>query len=369
MNDLEDRLRKVMSASVAGAVPAFTIADIKRGHRRRRALMTAAAIVTAAAAVLAGIFVPWPRLPALFGTGPGSPAQAPGRFVDPAYGWSIRYPRGVFVGHFRDQGRFVADGGRVTTFAPDLGAPSTGLSTAVPNMGWLRDFPATGVAVQIWTLEGPPGMPPLHESRLPLARSSFQQSGPYLGGSEPRPFYRSFEADGFPFTAALWFGRHASNNDKSAAWAIVRSLRFPPLRTGTIWHHTFYVLGVASRYPVGTITAFPLSALPRGSFGRRGGFWLLHYSRGFYVIEDEFANPADHYRACSVTFDARTHQFACPAAGLRWDRNGLPIGPHAPVSPDSALPLHIATVSQDGHVLFSPFFGPAPRPYLPRIRQ
>jgi hypothetical protein len=365
MKDLEDRLRKVMSASVVGAEPSFTIADIKRGHRRRRALMTTAAIVTAAAAVLAGIFVPWPRLPTLFGTGPVSPAAAPGRFVDPAYGWSIRYPRGVFVGSFRNQGRYVAEGVRVTTFAPDLGEPSTG----TPAMGWLRDFPANGVAVQIWTLQGPPGMPPLQDSRLPLARSSFQQSGPYLGGSEPRPFYSSFEADGFPFSAAVWFGPQASNNNKSAAWAIVRSLRFPSLRTGTIWHHTFYVLGVASRYPVGSITAFPASALPRGSFGGRKGFWLLRYRRGFYVIEDKFASPADRYRSCSVTFNARTHQFACAATGLRWDRNGLPIGPRAPRNTDSALPLHIAIVSEDGHVLFSPFFGPAPRSDLPSIRQ
>lgn len=354
-----------MSASVAGAEPSFTIADIKRGHRQRRALMTTAAIVTAAAAVLAGIFVPWPRLPTLFGTGPGSPAAAPGRFVDPAYGWSIRYPRGVFVGSFRDQGRYVAEGVRVTTFAPDLGEPSTG----TPAMGWLRDFPANGVAVQIWILQGPPGMPSLHDSRFPLAPSSFERVRPYVGGSEPRPMYRSFQGDGFGFAVALWFGPQASNKNKSAAWAVVQSLKFPALRTGTIWHHTFYVLGVASRYPVGSITAFPATALPRGSFGGRKGFWLLRYRRGFYVIEDEFANPANHYRACAVTFDARTHQFACPGAALHWDRNGLPIGPHAPSGLDSALPLHAAPVTAGGSVLFSPFFGEAPRPYLPRSRQ
>ncbi len=151
---------------------------------------------------------------------------------------------------------------------------------------------------------------------------------------------------------------------------MVRSLRFPPLRTGTIWHGTYYVLGLASRYPVGSITAFPASALPPGwGLRSRGGFWLLHYPRGFYVIGQEFANPANHYHACSVTFDARTHQFTCPGAGLRWDRNGLPLGLHAPSGPDSALPLHIATIAHDGHVLFTPFFGPAPQPDLPRVRQ
>src|SRR5262249_4902046 len=138
----------------------------------------------------------------------------------------------------------------------------------------------------------------------------------------------------------------------------------------TVWHHTFYVLGMASRYPVGSITAFPTSALPPGGgLGRHMGFYLLHYPRGFYVIEQEFPNPARHYRHCSVTFDARAHQFACRGIALRLDRNGQPLGPLAPSGPDSALPLHIATISQDGHVLFSPFFGPGPLPWMPRVRQ
>ena len=33
------------------------------------------------------------------------------------------------------------------------------------------------------------------------------------------------------------------------------------------------------------------------------------------------------------------------------------------------LALLLATISQDGHVLFSPFFGLAPQPYLARVRQ
>jgi hypothetical protein len=76
------------------------------------------------------------------------------------------------------------------------------------------------------------------------------------------------------------------------------------------------------------------------------------------VIKQEFANPARHYRHCSVTFDARAHQFTCRGTGLRWDPNGRPLGLYAPSGHDAALPLHIATISQDGHVLFSPFFGP-----------
>ena len=33
------------------------------------------------------------------------------------------------------------------------------------------------------------------------------------------------------------------------------------------------------------------------------------------------------------------------------------------------LALLLATISQDGHVLFSPFFGPALQPYLACARQ
>ncbi|HEX9521125.1 MAG TPA: hypothetical protein VF940_33720 [Streptosporangiaceae bacterium] len=366
MNDLEDRLREVMSASVASAEPGFTIADVKRGHRRRRARMIAAVVVAVAAAVLAVMFVPWPLAGSLFGTGPAAPTAAPGRYVDPAYGWSIRYPRGVIVGHFREAGRNVAEGVRVTTFAPDLSAPSSG----IPAMGWLRDFPANGVAVQIWTLQGPPSLPLLRDSRFPMNRSSFRHAPPYVGGSEPAPVYHSFQGNGFGFAVALWFGSQASNSSKSAAWVMLRSLRFPALTTGTIWRRTFYVLGKASSYPVGTVTAIPASALPRGpGFGKPAGFYLLHYPHGFYVIKKEFADPAHRYRLCPVVFDARANQFSCPGTGLRWDRDGLPLGPHANGGPDSALPLHIATIAQDGHVLFTPFFGPAPRADLPRIRQ
>jgi hypothetical protein len=58
-----------------------------------------------------------------------------------------------------------------------------------------------------------------------------------------------------------------------------------------------------------------------------------------------------------VAFDPKAFQFYCPGTGLRWNRAGQPIGAHAG-SRDWALGLRIATVAQDGHVLFSPQFGP-----------
>ena len=365
MSDLESQLRSVMSASVAEARPTFTIADIKRGARRRRARTTVAA-VAASAAVLAAVAGPvWlgRSFPSVGGV---APAASAGRYVDPGFGWSIRYPAGVVVQHFRNRGRSVAEGVRITTFEPDLSAASQG----IPVMGWLRDFPSDGVAVQIWILQGPFGMPLLRDSRLPLHPSTFQRSRPYVGGSEPAPHYRSFQADGFAFDAAVWIGPEASNPAKSSAWAIIRSLAFRRLRAGTVWHRTFYVLGAASSYPVGAVTSVSASSLPRGGgLGKPERFYLLHYRSGFYAIKNEFADPARHYRTCPVTFDPHSHRFSCVGTGLHWDRNGLRVGAHSHSRLDQALQLHIATESQDGHILFSPFFGPAPRQDLPRVRR
>src|SRR5262249_36486044 len=95
------------------------------------------------------------------------------RFTDPSYGRSIRVRAGLGASRFRSgDGRVTSDGVRVTSFPPDLGAPSTG----TPPMGWLRIFPADGVAVQIWSLEGgPPGPPPLRDTAYPLSPSSFRR--------------------------------------------------------------------------------------------------------------------------------------------------------------------------------------------------
>ncbi len=299
-------------------------------------------------------------------TGGVAPAAAAGRYVDPGFGWSIRYPKGVVVQHFRDRGRSVAEGVRITTFEPDLSAASQG----IPAMGWLRDFPSDGVAVQIWILQGPFGMPLLRDSGFPLDPSTFRRSPPYVGGSEPAPDYRSFQADGFAFAAAVWIGPEASNRATSIAWAIVRSLAVPRLKTGTVWHRTFYVLGAASSYPVGAVRRCPPHRFREGGgLGKPESFYLLHYRRGFYAIKGEFADPARHYRTCPVTFDPHSDRFSCVGTGLQWDRNGLPVGAQSHSRLDRSLQLHIATESQDGHILFSPFFGPAPRTDLPRVRQ
>lgn len=144
----------------------------------------------------------------------------------------------------------------------------------------------------------------------------------------------------------------------------MRSLRFPALREGTIWRGTYYVLGPASRYPMGSVTTFPPPSLPgsRSFLGvmSRKGFYLIHAPRAFYVVTKVFQTqppPSFKVFTCTVAFDPKLFQFFCPGTDLRWDRVGQPIGAHADEGSVWALGLHVATVAQDGHVLFRPQFG------------
>jgi hypothetical protein len=357
MNDLEARLREVLSDSVAGAEPRFTAADVRRRSRRRTYRLGAAGSVVAVLVVALAVVVA--QLPAHWResgrhvVGPG----AVGGFTDPEFGWTIRYGSGLRVQPFHQQVELASsDGVRVTNFTPDLSEPSQG----IPAMGWLRDFPADGVAVQIWyTQAGALPAPPLHDSSFPLTRSSFTAQRPYVGGSEPRPRYLGFSGDGIDFSAAVWTGRQASQAAIRAAWAVVGSLRFPPLRTGTVWQKTYYVLGGASSYPVGSVT--PIAAVPR----RRGGlggssYFLVHAPRAFYVVAGAIGPGGGQHNgapSCELRYDAKARQFYCPGTRLRWNDLGDFIGVSSVNPEELDVGPKIATVAQDGHILYCPYFG------------
>ena len=138
----------------------------------------------------------------------------------------------------------------------------------------------------------------------------------------------------------------------------MRSLRFPGLREGTFWRGTYYVLGPASRYPTGSVTAFPASSLPGSravAAHVRAGFFLIHAPHAYYVIHRLAQQPVKPFTQCTLAFDRKAFQFYCPGTSLSWNRVGQPISAHAGSGWD--LPLVPATVAQDEHILFSPFWG------------
>jgi hypothetical protein len=357
MNELETRLREVLSDSVAAAEPRFTAADIRRRSRRRTYRLGAAGsavavLVVALAAVFAQVPGHWLRAERH-----SDFPSAVGRFTDREFGWTIRYGSGLRVQPFHQQGEMASsDGVRVTNFVPDLSVPNQG----IPYMGWLRDFPPTGVAVQIWHIQGDALFaPPLHDNTFPLVRSSFSRQRPYVGGSEPRPLYLSFYADGVAFGAAVWIGQHPSPATVRAAWAVVGSLRFPALRTGTVWQRSYNVLGYASRYPVGSVTPVAAVSRKRGGLGGRN-YFLVHAPRAFYVVDGAIGPGGGQHNgtaSCELRYDAKARQFYCPGTKLRWNDLGDFIGVSAVNPEELDVGPRIATVAQDGHVIYCPFFG------------
>jgi hypothetical protein len=117
-------------------------------------------------------------------------------------------------------------------------------------------------------------------------------------------------------------------------------------------------VGRAARYPTGSATTFPAAALPSShslSAHVRKGFYLIRAPRAFYVIHQLAQQPTKPYTNCTLAFDPKAFQFHCPGTSLRWNRVVQPIGARTGRGWD--LPLVPATVAQDGHILFSPFWG------------
>jgi len=228
---VEDRLSELLHQAAAPSARKVSFEEVARRARRRR-VVQATASTSAAAALAVAVVAGSLGLVGAFGP-PGSVAQDQAtRFVDPLFGWTIRIPAGLSASHFQVPCRHGPVAGvRVTSFAPDLRAPSTG----IPPMGWLRSFPADGVALQVWYGCWLLVSPPLRDSAFPLSPASFRRTRPYAGGNEPAPRVRDIYGNGFPFIAAVWIGPHASRAERHAIWAVVRSLRFPALREGTIY--------------------------------------------------------------------------------------------------------------------------------------
>lgn len=191
---------------------------------------------------------------------------------------------------------------------------------AIDAMGWLWNFPAKGMALQLWFGER---IPRFRRSRTPGSGCRADRFSP-SDRTWVEPSRLRFKVAPFPGTA----GREV------LATALLRA------RPGFAISHR---LG----------HSVPSSSLPHGAF-KPPAFYLIHAPRAFYAIKQVFRTSSGSTE-CRVAFDRKDFQFFCPGTGLRWDRVGRPVGARA--DEEWSLSLVPATVAHDGHILFCPFFG------------
>jgi hypothetical protein len=282
-------------------------------------------------------------------TGPTIGTQT---YRDATFRWTISYAAALQLETLTtDQGRFGLEGILLTNFTPTHAGDG-----GTPSMDWLRSFPDDGVALQLWHLEGPADEPPLADDVPPATLGALAPTDRYVGGSEPRPRYTWFHANGTSFNVAVWLGAGASDADRRAMASALASMRFAPLQPWTMWRDWYYVLDDAEDYPVGSVTPIPATRLdvPVG-FTRSESVYLVHAPGGFYAIP-QVARLQD-LPACRVLFDPDTFRFSCPAIGLTWDRNGVAIDPPPEASLDPDIGPHPVGVTLHGQVIYCPFFG------------
>jgi hypothetical protein len=230
VTDLESRLRDALRASVATVEPTFTAADVMRRHDGRVRRVAATCLTVGMTMAVLAIF-----LPRQFGqveTASMTFEPLAGHttsYVDPVYGWTITYNRALVEGRSASGSEpHVVEAVRFTNFKPDLFASGPGEL----RMNWLREFPASGVALQVWVVAARHTRRPPPATVFPLQVATFTRVGRFAGGSEPTPLYRAFYGDGHQVKAAVWIGRLASTASAQAIWAAVRSVRFPPQEPG-----------------------------------------------------------------------------------------------------------------------------------------
>jgi hypothetical protein len=77
-------------------------------------------VLVVAFAILAAATYALMRALGSTGEQPGG-ASAAGQYVDPRFGWTIHYPKGMVIGPIQDEGLFTTSGVRITNFKPVSG--------------------------------------------------------------------------------------------------------------------------------------------------------------------------------------------------------------------------------------------------------
>jgi hypothetical protein len=260
--------------------------------------------------------------------------------------WQITYPARFDRGELPEpqQPRIVYDGiwlsnGATPRFS-DMGGPD------------FAEFPEGDVAVVVYQVSGGPAwIPQSRDSRFPISFEDLKVRGGIYEGAWR---WRSIQGNGERYTIEIRMGPDSSSADRKAASEIISSFRMVPLRQGTATggHMPFYVLGNADFYPVGSVTSFHRSALPRSDYGEPEPFYLVRVPRGFYALAwpDDLQ---DGYKHCDVSYDSDSKQFSCPS-GARWSLDGSVIDKPAPGLPGDPLSVLLVRVSVDDHVLVTP---------------
>jgi hypothetical protein len=165
-------------------------------------------------------------------------------------------------------------------------------------------------------------------------------------------FTTQVSADGMSFNLMIRTGGSPLRQDVEALKAIVASIHFPPLRVGQFSPNRLYVLGPASKYPLGSVTEIAGGLrLPYYRKLRSGRSYLEHTKDGFWTITwpDSYLHG---YKACGPHFDAKRQRFTCPN-GAVWDLMGRVIkNPDPSQHPDDPLERTEAAVA-NGDVLIS----------------
>lgn len=279
----------------------------------------------------------------------GFSRTAGGTYTDPTFAWTIDVPDRMTLVPFDTQDR-VTESGALISNTP-IEHPDT--------LSELQDFPPEGVVLRIWHSEGGPFIPTSEDdSTFPLSVGDLRLVSRYVGGSEPKPLYDSFIANGADFSVAVWLGEEASDDARTAIAEALASVRFPPTEPGTALNDRLLVLDDASSYKVGSVTRYDRGELPLddGRFSDYKGpfsFFLVHAPNGFYAITTDFLGNGEK---CDLQVDVSSMTFSCPDSGWTWDRAGraLDRGEPWPDGTDELLVLPAPT-SSAGHVMVDPF--------------
>ena len=267
----------------------------------------------------------------------GGSDSSGGRYSDPRIGWTVTVPVG-FHSAFVDRCEHGCVAGSLFANFPFDGDP----------LARLQQPPDNAIALWIGARSG--DFAARREVQFPLKLTDLRPSVRHNAAVVELEL--PFTANGWSLRARAFIGRDAGEQDRAALERLVASLRFPPLKEGTVVANSSYVLGRPKDYPVGSVTRYGKRDLPSNRWISRQTFFLVHAPGGFYAI-GHTANRVGGFPACLLQFDRSRSQFFC-SNGARWDRVGrVVVNPNPDRLRDDPLQVFQTRVSQDDHVLVS----------------